>query len=66
MPVVAGCVKHTRGAHKSKFNQLFPEQVPPSARALGVGNTPISKNRRSTGVAPREQNVALGKEKRSR
>ena len=38
----------------------------PSLRALGVRNTPISKNRRSTGVAPRGENVALGKEKRSR
>ena len=35
-------------------------------RALGVASTPISKNRRSTGVAPRGENVARGKEKRSR
>ena len=35
-------------------------------RALGVRNTPISKNRPMTRVAPRGENVALGKEKRSR
>ena len=38
----------------------------PRAGPGGVGNTPISKNRRSTGVAPRGENVALGKENRSR
>ena len=59
------CETHARRTQKHNYLRR-PVQVPPSARALGAGGNPISKNLRSTGVAPRGQNVALGKEKRSR
>ena len=54
-----GMRKHTR----TGGGECHGAHVPGLGTALGVGNTPISKNRRSTGGAPRGQNAALGQEK---
>ena len=42
IPAVAGCVKHTRGAHKSKSVQLFPYKFP-RLRVPWVWETPRSR-----------------------
>ncbi len=59
-------VRFVTKTHAGDALPFVPRRIVSRARALGVASTPISKNRRSTGVAPRGQNVALGKEKRSR